>query len=108
MNAGDLSWRIAIERVTIGYDEFNAPIEKWATLACVWSEKKDIKDRERLLADGTSADITTRFRIRYSALLADINPKDRVIYAGRIYDIFGVKEVGNREGFEITAAAKAD
>ena len=106
MRAGDLSWRITIERATATFDEFNAPIEKWSPLATVWASKTDVKDRERFASGAVSSDLMTRFRIRWSSMVADLNAKDRVNYSGRIYDIYSVKEIGSREGIEITAAAK--
>ncbi len=40
--------------------------------------------------------------------MSDIDPKDRVRFEGRVYDIVGVKEIGRREGLEITAVARPD
>lgn len=108
MQAGPLDRRITIERATATFDEFNAPVEKWSVLATVWASKTDIKDGERFRADAVSSQITTRFRIRFSSMVADVNPKDRVIYSGRVYDIVAVKEIGAREGIEITASARLD
>lgn len=108
MKAGDLDRRIAIERATETQDDFGEPIQTWATLATVWASKEDIRDTERFMAQQVGAEVTTRFQIRYSATVASVNPKDRVVYDGRVYDIAGVKEIGRREGLEITAVARAD
>jgi len=108
MRAGELDRRITLERVTTTWDEFNAPVEKWSTIATVWASKKDVRDGERMRADAVSSEISTRFRIRYSAAVEDLTPKDRVTYSGRVYDIFSVKEIGSREGIEITASARND
>lgn len=108
MNAGEFDRRITVERMTSTPDEFNAPVERWLPLATVWASKRDVKDGERLRADGISSQITTRFRIRHSRLVADINPSDRVIFNGLTYDIVAVKELGRIEGIEITAAARND
>ena len=108
MKAGNLDRRIVIERATVSRDQYNAPVEAWAELATVWASKTDVKDGERMRADAVSSEITTRFRIRYSATVADVNPKDRVRFEGRIYDIVAVKEIGRREGIEITASARND
>jgi len=37
-----------------------------------------------------------------------VNPKDRVRFDGRVFDIYGVKEIPYRAGLEITATARAD
>jgi SPP1 family predicted phage head-tail adaptor len=108
MRAGRLDRRISIERVTTAPDAFNTPVETWTTIAEVWASKEDIKDGERLRAQEVSAEITTRFQIRWSTTVADVNPKDRLTFDAKTYDIFGVKEIGRREGIEITAAARAD
>jgi len=108
MRAGPLDRRIVIERATITPDEFNAPVEKWSTLASVAAAKADIKDGERLRAGAVGSEITTRFQIRYSSTVADVSPRDRIQFAGRTYDIVAVKEMGSRDGIEITAAARND
>lgn len=74
----------------------------------VWASKSDISDGERWRAGAVAANITTRFSVRYSGFAATITPVDRLTCEGREYDISGVKEIGRREGFEITAAARSD
>lgn len=108
MQAGKLDRRLTLERATVTYDSFNSPVYTWATLATVWGEKKEISDGERLSAQEKGADITTRFQIRYSTTVADLNPKDRLTYDSRTYDIVGVKELGRRDGLEITTKARTD
>lgn len=108
MDAGRMDRRITLERFTETRDEFNSPVQAWAPLATVGASKEDIRDAERWSAQEVGAEVTTRFRIRYSATVADLNPKDRVQFDGRQYDIAAVKEIGRREGLEITANARAD
>lgn len=108
MLAGDLDRRITIQRYTWSQDEYGAPMQVWGDLASVWASKRDISDGERVAAAEVSASITARFQIRFDSSWSDLNPKDRVAFDGRLYDIWGVKEIGRREGFEITAAARAD
>lgn len=108
MLAGPLDRRIVIERATITPDAFNAQVEVWSTLATVWASKSDILDGERMRGAAVGAVITTRFQIRYSAAVGAVSPRDRVRFDGRIYDISSVKEIGRREGIEITAAARND
>lgn len=109
--AGKLDRRIKIERYTVAQNSLGEEIETWGELDTVWSAVKPISDGERIEAQQVNAQITTRFIIRYSSDVSDINPKDRIEYpvsSGTYYDIFGVKELGRREGFEITATAPAD
>jgi len=106
--AGDLDRRIIIQRATVTKGTHNADVETWIVLARVWAGKKDVSDRERVAAAEVAAEITTRFVIRWSSVVEDVGPRDRVVYDGRIYDISAVKEIGRRDGLEISAAARAD
>jgi len=106
--AGRLDRRITLQQATITYDALNNPAQTWSTLATVWASKMDIRDSERVAAQEVGADITTRFQIRYSDAVSDINPKDRLTFDGRTYEIVNVKEIGRREGLEISAVARID
>jgi SPP1 family predicted phage head-tail adaptor len=74
----------------------------------VWGSFSPISDGERWRAGEVAAHITGRFVVRYSEFSAGLTPADRLLCDGREYDISGIKEVGRREAFEITAAARAD
>lgn len=108
ISAGDLDNRITIERAVETRDAFNSVTKTWTSVATVWASKEDIRDAERVASQEVGAEITTRFQIRYSSEVAGVDPKHRVICAGRTYDIVAVKEIGRREGIEITAAARAE
>ncbi|QDP57384.1 MAG: putative head completion protein [Prokaryotic dsDNA virus sp.] len=110
MDAGRMDRRITLERFTeVGRDAFNDPIMDWAPICPpVWASKEDIRDGERWSAQEVGAEVTTRFQVRWSSAVADFNPKDRVLFGGRVYDVVAAKEIGRREGLEITANARAD
>jgi SPP1 family predicted phage head-tail adaptor len=99
---------ITIQRATTSQDDYGEPINTWATLLQVWAEAVPVSDGERIAAAEVSATISMRFRVLYSSTIADVNPKDRISYDSKTWDIWGVKEIGLREGFEITAAARVD
>jgi SPP1 family predicted phage head-tail adaptor len=108
MQAGPLDRRLQFRRATIT-DDGLAKSETWADHGSpVWAAKADVSDGERWRAGEVAAHITTRFRVRWSLFTAGITPKDRLACEGRSYDITGIKEIGRREGLEITAAARAD
>jgi len=107
MKAGNLDRRITVQKATSSDDGFSA-VTNYGTSFDLFASKKDISDSERIRAGGISAEITTRFVVRWSAQTAAITPKDRIQYRGMNYDIFSVKEVGRMEGVEITAGAVAD
>lgn len=100
--------KIVLQRFTETRDAFNEPVKTWATLATRSASYEPIRDGERFRASETAADASARFVIRYSATVADLNPKDRLTFNGDTYEIVNVKEIGRREGIEITAAARAD
>ena len=108
VETGKLDRRVQFRRNTPTDDGFTT-VEAWADHgAPVWASKREVSDRERMAAMEVSATISARFQVRYSSFTAGITPKDRLICEGREYDITGIKELGRREGFEITASARAD
>ena len=106
--AGSLDRRVRLERATSQANAFNEPVQTWTPIATVWASKKDVSDRERLASAQVGASLTTRFQIRWSSLVADLNSKDRLVCEGRTYEIAAVRELGRREGLEISATARAD
>lgn len=106
--AGRLNRRITIERASFTRNAAGEQVPSWATLAEVSAEVTPLSDGERIRAAEVSAEISMRFVIRWWPGVADVNPKDRVSYDGRVFDLWGVKELGFREGLELTAGARAD
>lgn len=105
MKSGKLDRRVTIQRVAVVLDDFGGEIETWTDHATVWAQVLPVSDGERWRAEQVSATVSTRFRIRWGA---GVRVTDQIIYEGRTYDIVGVKEIGRREGQEITAAARAE
>jgi SPP1 family predicted phage head-tail adaptor len=109
MKATGRNREIVIQRATVTQDPGSGEnVETWATFATVWAEMTPVSDGERIKAAEVSAEITTRFRILWSTTVSTVNPKDRLTFDGKTWDIWGVKEIGFREGIEITASARAD
>lgn len=105
MDAGRLDRRVTVERATFTTNGFGEEVATWAPLKTVWADVQPISDGERWRAAEVAAHVTTRFRVRWGL---DVTVRDRIAYDGRIYDISAVKEIGRREGQEITASARAD
>jgi SPP1 family predicted phage head-tail adaptor len=105
MDAGLLDRRITIERATETTDAVGGVTREWGPLATVWAQVLPISDGERWRAEEVAAHVTHRFRIRWGA---GVLPTDRIVYEGRIFDLSGVKEIGRREGQELTGAARAE
>lgn len=108
MKAGSLDRRITILRATNARNSFNEEVATWNPVATVWAASVPISDAERLRAGESLATRKHRFTIRHSAFAATIDTRDRLTFDGRTFDVNGVKELGRREGYEITATARAE
>lgn len=106
--AGKLDRKIILQRFTETRDEFNEPVKAWVTLATRSASYEPLSDGEKFRASETAADASARFVIRWSTAVSDLNPKDQLIYEGAVWQILRVKEIGRREGLEITAGTRAD
>lgn len=85
-----------------GYQNRAGPFEPLGSP--VWAKRELIRDAERYSASTVGVDAVARFSVRYWHLTASLTHEDRLVCEGRTYAIVGIKEVGRRIGFEITAA----
>ena len=108
MRAGKLDRKITLQRFTSTLDDYNEPVLTWATLATRSASFEPLSDGERFRAGETAANASARFVIRWSSAVSTLNPKDRLQYEGETWQILHVKEIGRREGIEITAGTRAD
>lgn len=106
MQAGKLDRRLDILRAALTDDGFSSGPGTPAVIGTVWASKQDVSDGERFKNGTTDAGITTRFQVRWSSLTAGILSSDTVRCEGRTYGVVGIKEIGRREGLEITARAE--
>ncbi len=108
LNAGDLDWEIVMERATTVTDAMNEDVPVWSTWAERWASATPVKDGERLQDGEVRSQIEMRFQIHWTPETAYLDERDRVLYDGRVFDIFGVKEIGQRVGQEISEAARSE
>lgn len=108
IRAGELDRRITIQRALITRDAFNAEVETWTDLCTVWAKYEPVRDGEKFRAGERAADLSARFTIRHSSQVADINGRDRLIFENRTHQIINHKEIGRREGIELTTVARSD
>ena len=99
MNAGIMDRRITVQTYTTATDDWNHPVKTWADFATVWASKTDKRESEVNEQNQTVALTRTVWTIRY---LAGIDTTARIQYDGSTYDIRGIKELGRREGMQIT------
>ena len=70
--------------------------------------RRDVSDAERAASGWIEATVASRFVVRSSEFTRGLTAKDRLVEGGREFSIVGIKEIGRREGLEITAIASAD
>ena len=106
MQAGKLDRRLTLRRKTTTTDEFGGEVASWSDVATVWASKEDVRDAERVRAQQVGASITTRFQIRPLAGGAKPSVEWQATCEGVLYEITAVKEIGRREGWELSAVAQ--
>lgn len=110
MISGPRDRRIKIERRTYTTDSFGGEVITWVEVGNGWSVSSlPVKDSEAFRNSEATATITHRFQMLWSATAwAQIDPRCRITFDGRLYDIVVVKEIGRRDGIEISATARAE
>lgn len=109
IRAGELDRLVTIKRPQAGQpNAINEVIDGWTDVGPLWAKKTPVNDTERARASEQGAVVTDRFLIRWSSDVAALDPRWLLTFDGRTYDISGVKEIGRREGLEITAAARGE
>lgn len=104
--AGSLDRRIQLLRYEgETTNDLGEPVEGWTPAEKLWASKTDVSDVERVRAQAVGTNLTTRFVVRSSSVTRAIAAKDRIACEGRVYDVTGLKEIGRRDGIEITAAS---
>lgn len=73
-----------------------------------WASYHPLSDGERMKASENSAEKMARFQIRYSPNSVLIDARDRIRFENSDWDITHVKPIGRRDGFEISATARAE
>ncbi len=103
MRAGNLDRLIELRHRVLTQNSHGEQVPSYPTAyETVWAEKLDQRAREYFAAQGTQAEATTRFRIRY---MTGVVMTDRIVYDGANYDIVQISEIGRREGLEIFATS---
>lgn len=111
MQSADLDRFITLERATSTQDDYGSEVKVWATLgpAKIAANYKPVSDGEKMSAGEVGSMLSARFTIRYDSAWADVSALDRLVFEGKIFDIWGCKEVeGRRQFIEITAAARSE
>lgn len=92
--AGRLRHRIRIQEKATTLDDLGEPVNSWADVAAVWSDKMALRQREFVAAGGEQQEVTVVYRIRWRP---DINVQMRVIDGGTALNIRqAIDETGAR------------
>lgn len=107
MDLGRLDRRIELVRPIVATNGRNERVPSGMTesLATVLARRDPVSDGERNAGSQVQRVVTDRFTTHWSAVLADLLGTDQLVCAGVTYDIVGIKELGRREGLEISARA---
>jgi SPP1 family predicted phage head-tail adaptor len=106
--SGSLNRRVTFQRATVTFDSYGGEVETWATLASVYTHRRDASAGESYKAQEVGGQLSIRFTIRYSSLVADLNPRDRALYDGAVYNITGVRETQRNRWMEVDAVIQPD
>jgi SPP1 family predicted phage head-tail adaptor len=99
MNIGKLDRWITIQSEVDTQDTDGSYTKTWTTFKQVWASKVDKSGNEGLEQARDTATTSTIFKIRY---LSKLTQKHRISFNGTTYDIEIIKELGRREGQELT------
>ena len=99
---------ITLQQKTYTLDGFGGEIVTWVTIGQRWASSLPVNDSEAFRNSEATATITHRFQILWDATAALVDPTYRLLFDNRTYDIAAVKEIGRRDGIEISATARAE
>lgn len=103
MPAGAMDRSVAIQaRVLSAPNQLGEQIASYVTFATVYGEKTELSGSQQLVAQQTTAEKITRFRIYWRT---DVNTTCRLIVDGETYDVTYIAELGRRKGLLLTAKA---
>lgn len=105
--AGLRNKRITLQRALATKNTLNEDVKSWVQLGTRWAEKLDVPDGERLRSAEVGATITTRWRVLRDEVTATLTPRDRALVGSLVFEITGIKDMGN-VGFELTTTARPD
>ena len=100
-----LDRRIIIESFTQAQDTMGHSAKTWSTFYECWASKMDKSGSEGLENARDTATRLTIWKIRHNPDYLPLE-KMRVNYESRYYDIEVVKELGRKEGYELTTISK--
>jgi SPP1 family predicted phage head-tail adaptor len=80
-------------------DSYGAPVQSWGTLAQVWAKVRWLGSRERFANDRPVAVKAGAATIYYRS---DVTELKRVQIGSEIFQVTGMRELGDKEDLELT------
>lgn len=97
---------IVIEQLLVTRGTQGGEEKKWVRFAKLWASVREVSGNDAFISEQNQAFVRTVFRIHFRS---GIKSAMRIVYEGNIYDMKGKpKELGRREGLEITAIARVE
>lgn len=104
IRAGKLEHLIAVERVSAVTGASGIVTETWTPIATRLAEIVDAATEEHVRGErGVSTESKIAFRLYY---VEGVTPADRVVFDGQAFDIKVIKEIGRRQGLELTCEGR--
>jgi len=94
MQAGQLSTRITIQRLSGASDELGQPIKTWVDVATVWADVRHLSGVAAIKAGGEVSVIKASVRIRRRD---DLVAGMRVVSGSTVYDVEAVMPAAARQ-----------
>ena len=97
--AGRLDRRIVIQQAELVQDSFGQPVQIWTDFQKLWARVTYPTAAERFHSAALHSERTAVFTIRF---ITNLDEKMRISYEGLYWKITGIREIGRREGYEIS------
>lgn len=96
LHSGMLSYKVAVERLTLTPDGIGGSVSTWATLYQPWAYITPVGTWEKLQGMQLESPITHTIYIRYND---DITVRDRISFRGRLFNIRSVVDMEEKKIF---------
>lgn len=104
VSIGSMDRRITIQKLFQGVGStYGEPTETWVDWSTCWAAVEELTGRELAEARQISAEITTKFTIRW---VDRLSPTMRIVYSGQTFDIHHIAELGRKEYWAVYGKAR--
>lgn len=93
MKAGEIRYRVGIQRASGQNDSQGEEIQSWRTLTTRWGAVESLSGAELWKAQQVDPEVTHRVRLRY---YEPLTPKHRLTLGARVLGISWIDDVDNR------------